>query len=76
MDGEHWVGLAVQGAGEQDPGANGFITSEVIVASMFGIAGCMAGNLLGRMVFDKLDGAKLKKIIYAGMIISGILMII
>ena len=56
--------------------ANGIITSEVLLASAFGLAGCMSGDLLGRMVFDKLDGAKLKKIIYAGMIISGVLMII
>ncbi len=55
---------------------NGVITREVLIASAFGLAGCMAGDLLGKMVFDKLDGAKLKKIIYAGMIISGILMII
>ena len=55
---------------------NGFITSEVLLSSAFGFAGCMAGDLLGKLVFDKLDGQKLKKIIYAGMIISGILMII
>ena len=56
--------------------ANGVIDKKVILAAVIGLAGCMAGDLLGRMVFDKLDGAKLKKIIYAGMIISGILMII
>lgn len=55
---------------------NGVITSKVLIASAIGLAGCMVGDLLGRMVFDKLDGQKLKKIIYAGMIISGILMII
>ncbi len=56
--------------------ANGVITSEVLIAAAIGLVGCMAGDLLGRLIFDKLDGAKLKKIIYAGMIISGILMII
>lgn len=55
---------------------NGVITTKVLIASAIGLAGCMAGDLLGRLVFDKLDGVKLKKIIYAGMIISGILMII
>jgi len=55
---------------------NGVITSEVLIASAIGIAGCMAGDFLGRMVFDKLDGAKLKKIIYIGMIISGIVLFI
>ena len=48
---------------------NGVITSEVLIAALVGLAGCMAGDLLGKLVFDKLDGQKLKKIIYAGMII-------
>ena len=55
---------------------NGIITSEVLFVALTGFAGCMAGDLLGRLVFDKLDGARLKKVIYAGMIISGLLMII
>jgi len=56
--------------------ANGVIDRVVLIAALVGFVGCMAGDLLGKMVFDKLDGAKLKKIIYVGMIISGILMII
>ena len=54
----------------------GVINTEVLIAALLGFVGCMAGDLLGKLVFDKLNGAKLKKIIYVGMIISGILMII
>lgn len=53
---------------------NGDITGTVLLYSLIGIAGCMAGDLLGRLVFDKLDANRLKYIIYIGMIISGLIM--
>jgi len=34
----------------------------------------MLGDFLGKLIFDKLDGKKLKTIIYTGMIISGVIM--
>ncbi len=54
---------------------NGLITTDILISAAIGILGCIAGDLLGGLVFDKLDGQKLKNIIYIGMIISGILML-
>lgn len=55
---------------------NGAVTADLLVHTAIGMLGCMAGDTLGRLVFDKLDGAKLKRIIYIGMIVSGVLMIV
>ena len=54
----------------------GFFTLDILTLSAFALCGCMLGDFLGKFVFDKLDGEKLKKIIYIGMIISGAVMII
>ena len=54
---------------------NGMITGEIVLYAVIGTLGCMAGDRIGRIVFDKLDSNKLKSIIYIGMIISGILML-
>ena len=54
--------------------ANGIINADIIIFAAVGIIGCMVGDWLGKKVFDKLDGKKLKRIIYIGMIISGIMM--
>ena len=55
---------------------NGIITLEVIICAAVGFAGSIAGNLIGKKVFDKLNAEKLRRIIYFGMIISGIIMIV
>jgi len=55
---------------------NGVVTWQLLVYAVIGIVGCMAGDFVGRRVFNKLDGAKLKTVIYTGMIVSGILMIL
>lgn len=55
---------------------NGAITSEILIYAVIGVVGCMVGNFLGKLVFDKLNPEKLKLIIYIGMVISGVLMII
>lgn len=55
---------------------NGAVTYDIILYSVIGFAGCMAGDFIGRFVFDKLDEVLFKRVIYIGMIISGILMII
>lgn len=55
---------------------NGIINVEILTYAAVGIAGCMVGDALGRIVFEKLDSAKLKRIIYIGMIISGIAMLL
>lgn len=54
---------------------HGMITRQVLLCSAVGIMGSLAGDALGKLVFDKLDGNKLKRIIYIGMIVSGLLMI-
>lgn len=55
---------------------NGVISWSLLLYAAIGFIGCMAGDLLGMAVFNKLNSQKLKLIIYIGMIISGILMII
>ena len=55
---------------------NGIITRETLISVAVGMIGCLSGNRIGSWAFDKLDGEKLKKIIYIGMIISGVLMIL
>jgi uncharacterized membrane protein YfcA len=55
---------------------SGLLTPDVLLLSLFGLMGCLFGDFLGKSVFDRLDGEKLKKIIYIGMIVSGIVMII
>ena len=54
----------------------GLITLDVLLLSLFGLFGCVVGDFLGKRVFEKLDGEKLKNVIYIGMIVSGIVMII
>lgn len=53
---------------------NGIITPEILLYAAIGLVGCLTGDYIGKKVFDKLDADKLKKIIYIGMIISGIVM--
>lgn len=53
---------------------NGIINLEILIYSVVGMIGCMTGDFIGRSVFDKLDSDKLKRVIYIGMIISGVLM--
>ena len=55
---------------------SGIITLDVLAFSVFGLLGCVLGNFIGRFVLDKLDGEKLKRIIYIGMVISGVVMIV
>ena len=55
---------------------SGAITAEILIYASIGGIGCVVGDSLGKLVFDKLNAEKLKLIIYIGMIISGILMII
>lgn len=55
---------------------NGLITWELVLYAAIGMVGCMAGDFIGKKVFSRLDGNRLKKVIYIGMILSGILMVI
>ena len=55
---------------------NGLFYLELLIYTAIGLLGCLIGDTVGKLVFDKLNGNLLKKIIYIAMIISGVLMII
>lgn len=55
---------------------NGIITQEIVIYSIIGLIGCVLGNFIGRCVFNKLDPRKLKRIIYIGMVVSGVSMLL
>ena len=55
--------------------ANGIIDGTVLLWAAVGIVGCLIGDALGTRVFRRLDSSRLKRIIYIGMILSGILML-
>ena len=55
---------------------NGILNGQIFLYALIGVTGCMAGDWIGRIVFDKLDGNKLKQVIYVGMFISGVLMLV
>jgi len=55
---------------------NGIINLEVVVYSVIGFVGSMAGNFVGKQIFDKLNGQRLRQLVYFVMIISGIVMVV
>ena len=55
---------------------SGIITWQVLLYAAIGWIGSLIGNTLGGLVFNKINGQSLKKIIYIGMIISGMIMIL
>ena len=55
---------------------NGILILEYVIYAGIGLVGCLIGDTIGRLVFNKLNGEKIKLIIYIGMIISGVIMII
>lgn len=55
---------------------NGILNTQILIYAAVGVLGCMAGDCFGRIVFDKLDANRLKRVIYIGMIISGVVMLI
>ena len=55
---------------------SGLITPAILLYSAIGLIGCVIGDSVGRTVFNRLDSSKLKIVIYAGMIFSGIIMLI
>jgi len=55
---------------------NGIITSEVVVYSVIALGGSMVGNFIGKHIFDKMNGKRLKQLVYFGMIVSGIVMVV
>lgn len=55
---------------------NGVVSGGLLVYAAIGFCGCMIGDLIGKGIFNKLDVKKLKRIIYVGMIISGVMLIL
>ena len=56
--------------------AGGMLTVPILLLSAAAAVGWWIGNTLGTGVFQRLDGDRLRKIIYIGMILSGVLMIV
>ncbi|MBQ2865067.1 MAG: sulfite exporter TauE/SafE family protein [Clostridia bacterium] len=56
--------------------AAGIITPKLLLFAAVGAVGCMLGDRLGLLLWNRLDSEKVKKIIYIAMIVSGVLMII
>ena len=55
---------------------NGLITLPVLALAAVSMAGWGLGNTLGSRVFEKLDAERLRRIVYYGMVVSGVLMIL
>lgn len=56
--------------------SKGFITSNVLMCFAFGIIGLVAGLIVGGKVFDRLNGAKIKRTVYAVMAVSGVINVV
>jgi len=56
--------------------ASGMLTLQILGLSAVAMVGWWSGNALGARIFDKMDGDRLKKLIYLGMIVSGVLMMV
>jgi len=54
----------------------GLITKEVLILFCCELVGWWFGNQLGGKIFDRLNSAKLRRIVYVAMIVSGVLMIL
>ncbi|MBP3939938.1 MAG: sulfite exporter TauE/SafE family protein [Christensenellaceae bacterium] len=54
---------------------NGIITPRVLIWAGIGMIGCMIGDWLGAKVFHRLDSERLKRLIYIGMLISGVVLL-
>lgn len=55
---------------------NGMIDLQTLGLVAVAAVGWLSGNSLGAKVFDRLDAERLRKLIYIGMIVSGVLMVV
>lgn len=55
---------------------NGFLTLEVGKAWIFAIVGVVVGTYIGTKVFNKISADKLRKVVYAYMAVSGVIMLL
>ena len=53
---------------------NGIIDAKVLLLAAVALIGTFLGNALGGKVFDRLDADRLRKAVYIGMLLSGVLM--
>ena len=53
---------------------NGIIDAKVLLLAAVALIGTFLGNALGGKVFDRLDADRLRKAVYIGMLLSGLLM--
>ncbi|MBP5270029.1 MAG: TSUP family transporter, partial [Clostridia bacterium] len=56
--------------------SNGFLTREVAVLYAAGLLGVLAGAAVGSLVFNRLDGGKLRKTVYVFMACSGVVNVV
>lgn len=54
---------------------NGMITGKVLVWFAVAVMGSLLGNHVGGKLFAKLDSVRLKRLVYLGMIVSGVIML-
>lgn len=55
---------------------NGLVTRQVLLLALVSLTGWALGNALGSRVFEKLDADRLRRIVYYGMAVSGVLMVL
>ena len=56
--------------------AGGVIRADILPYAAVGFIGCLAGNYLGGLVYDRLNPTVFRRVIYIGMIVSGISMMV
>lgn len=54
---------------------SGIINANVLICCGIGLAGCLLGDTVGKLVFSRLNAKRFKQVIYVGMIISGLVMV-
>ena len=51
---------------------SGLMPTGVGISALFGLSGLLIGSFIGGKIFDKIDGKKLKKLVYIVMVVSGL----
>ena len=52
--------------------ASGLMPEGIGLSALFGLGGLLIGSFIGGKIFNKIDGKKLKKIVYVVMVVSGL----
>ncbi len=56
--------------------ANGLLTKEVAILSAVGVIGMLIGLYIGKKIFNKLDGKRLRRVVYGFMAAAGVVNIV